>query len=381
MKNTSLLVILINFTHCLALYASRPYLSLLAVYWGADAAQTGLIVSMYSVIQAAGTLYVGRLIERLGEKKPLIAGAAIYTLGVVGLVFAQKPWLIGLCALFMGAAHCIILLSSQSIITGVMKEAERDKAIGYFAFANSAGAFVGPSIGGYMQDVLGVNEGFLGAAALSLISMLIARLLPKLKGEKNLARTKIGDIIKHPLVISNLLLSGAVFFASDIITTYLPLYGAEIGLTATAIGFVLSANGLAQMLIRPFLGHVCARIPRDSAFRLCLLMGGIGTVCLGLLKSFYPLLLAAIFVGLTLGLANPLTLITVSDVSSPENRNRVLALRLMSNYAGQTISPITFGALANIAGLASVFWGSGGVMLACFYAVNLINKKFSHLHY
>lgn len=370
-----MLVILINFTHCLALYASRPYLSLLAVYWGADAAQAGVIVSMYSIIQAVGTLYVGRLIERLGQQKPLIAGAGIYTLGVFGLVFAPKPWLIGLCALLMGAAHCIILLSSQSIITGVMKEAERDKAIGYFAFANSAGAFVGPSIGGYLQDVLGVNKGFLGATALSLLSMLIARLLPELKEEKALVRTAAGDIIKQPMVMSNLLLSGAVFFASDIITTYLPLYGAEIGLSATAIGFVLSANGLAQMLIRPFLGHVCARIPRDTAFQLCLLMGGIGTVCLGLLKSFYPLMLVAIFVGLTLGLANPLTLITVSDVSNPENRNRVLALRLMSNYTGQTISPITFGALANIAGLASVFWGSGGVMLVCVYVANFINNR------
>lgn len=344
-------------------------------------AQAGFIMSMYSVIQVACTLYVGRLIERLGEKKPLIAGAGIYTLGVFGLVFAPKPWLIGLCALFMGAAHCIILLSSQSIITGVTKEGERDKTIGYFAFANSGGAFVGPSIGGYMQDVLGVNKGFLGATALSLISMLIAGLLPKLKGEKALVRTTIGDIIKHPMVISNLLLSGAVFFASDIITTYLPLYGAEIGLTATAIGFVLSANGMAQMLVRPFLGHVCALMTKDTTFQLCLFLGGIGTACLGLVKGFYPLMFVAIIVGLTLGLANPLTLITVSDVSSPKNRNRVLALRLMSNYAGQTISPITFGALASIAGLASLFWGSGGVMLACFCAANLINKKYRHLHY
>ncbi|MGE5604587.1 MAG: MFS transporter, partial [Bacteroidota bacterium] len=242
-------------------------------------------------------------------------------------------------------------------------------------FANSAGAFIGPSIGGYMQDVLGVNKGFLGAAALSLISMMVAGLLPMLKGEKALVRTTIGDIIKQPVVISNLLLSGAVFFASDIINTYLPLYGAEIGLTVTAIGFVLSANGMAQMLIRPFLGHVCALMTKNRTFRLCLLMGGIGTVCLGLMKSFYPLMLVAIFIGFTLGLANPLTLITVSDVSLPENRNRVLALRLMSNYAGQTISPITFGALAKIAGLGSVFWGSGGVMLVCFYAANLINKK------
>lgn len=323
-------------------------------------------------------MYVGRLIERLGEKKPLIAGAGIYTLGVFGLVFVQKAWLIGLCALLMGAAHCLILLSSQSLITGMTKAEERDKTIGYYAFANSAGAFVGPSIGGYMQDILGVNKGFHGAVFLSLISMLVAGLLPKFKGEKAVVRRSVGDIIKHPMVISNLLLSGAVFFALDIIPTYLPLYGAEIGLTATAIGFVLSANGLAQMLIRPFLGQVCTRIPRDTALRLCLLMGGIGTVCLGLMKSFYPLILVAIFVGLTLGLANPLTLITVSDVSTPENRNQVLALRLMSNYAGQTISPISFGALANLAGLASVFWGSGGVMLACFYAASLINKKHNH---
>lgn len=381
MNKTSLLTILINFTHCLALYASRPYLSLLASSLGAGPAQVGFIISMYSVIQVFCPLYVSWLIDRLGQKKCELMGAGIYTLSVFCLVFVGKPWLIGLFALFMGTAHCIILLSSQSILTGITIEKGRDKAVGYFAFANSVGAFIGPFIGGLIQDVLGVNNGFLGAAVASFVCMIIAILLPKNKAQNILAQTSIGGIIKNPWIINNVLLSGTVFFAMDIITTYLPLYGVEIGLTATCIGLLLSANGLAQMLIRPFLGRVCARLDRDTALRFCLLLGGIGTACLGTVKSFYSLMLVAILVGFTLGLANPLTLITVSDVSTPENRNRVLALRLMSNYAGQTISPITFGALANIAGLASVFWSSGGVMLACFCAANLINKKYSHLHY
>lgn len=375
MNKTALLVILINFIHCLALYASRPYLSILATYLGAGAEQVGFVVSMYSVIQVICTLYVSRLIDRLGQKKCEIIGAGIYTLGVFGLVFTGKLWLIGLYALFMGAAHCFILLSSQSILTGIGMEEERDKAVGYFAFANSAGAFIGPFIGGFMQDIFGVNKGFLGAVVISLLSLMAAVFLPKTKGQSASAPTPIGGIIKNPAVVNNILLSGAVFFATDIIITYLPLYGAEIGLTATAIGLLLSANGMAQMLVRPFLGYMCALMTKDRTFQLCLFLGGIGTACLGVVKSFYPLMFVAIIVGFTLGLANPLTLITVSDISTPKNRNQILALRLMSNYAGQTISPITFGALASITGLASVFWSSGGVMLVCVYAANIINKR------
>jgi MFS family permease len=66
-----------------------------------------------------------------------------------------------------------------------------------------------------------------------------------------------------------------------------------------------------------------------------------------------------------MGLVNPLTLVSVSNVAAPEERSGVLALRIMCNYIGQTVSPVAFGALAGILGLAPVFWFSGAVLLAC----------------
>ena len=43
-------------------------------------------------------------------------------------------------------------------------------------------------------------------------------------------------------------------------------------------------------------------------------------------------------------------------------RGQVLALRVMGNYFGQSVSPVVFGLLGSLIGLAPVFWISGSIL-------------------
>ena len=60
MKHAQNRTILLNFLHYTALYASRPYLSLLVEELGGSELEISLIVSVYSLVQVGTALWVGR---------------------------------------------------------------------------------------------------------------------------------------------------------------------------------------------------------------------------------------------------------------------------------------------------------------------------------
>lgn len=91
-------------------------------------------------------------------------------------------------------------------------------------------------------------------------------------------------------------------------------------------------------------------------------LGGISIALYGLWTQSTVVMIISVVVGATLGLAQPLTMIMVTEATSEEQRGQALALRLMGNRFGQAVSPILFGFLATGLGLAPVFWISGGVL-------------------
>lgn len=367
-------VIPFSFLHFVALHASRPYLSLLAASLGADAVGVGIISSMYSIVQVVCALMIGRLIDRAGQKPPSVLGAACYVLGLAVLLTARSLWLVGFSALLMGFSHGVILMCGQHVMTGIDPKQGREHLVGCFAFSNSAGAFVGPYLGGAAVDALGVRLGFLAAGAVAVLALGASLLLPNIRCANGGDRAPVISLLRNAQVMKNVVLSGAVYFAADIITTYLSLFGVERGLSVKEVGLVLALNGMAQMVIRPFLGALCRRLSFSRVFYSCLVLGGASMITLGFAKNFLIMASLSVLVGLAIGLANPLTLLTVADGAGAADRSSVLALRVMGNYGAQTLSPLVFGALANLAGLSTVFFGSGGVLLFCVWASRRLGR-------
>lgn len=370
MKRVENRAILLNFLHFLALYASRPYLSLLIGDLGGGRMETGFILSLYSVVQIAAALPAGHWIARRGCRRPVRWGGAAFLTGTVLLTAARDLWMTGMASVLLGLGHSLILLSAQHIVTGVPEPDARARAVGWLSFFNSAGVFLGPLAGGYLQDVLGRNPGFLGAVVLSAAAMAAGAGLPGRSEERGDAQTSFkACFCLNKVVWSEVAMSGTVFFTTDILAAYLPLYGTELGWSSTLAGALLSANGLAQMAVRPFLGRLCARRPARQVLRCCLLAGGVFLACLGWSDPFWLLMAASAASGCAVGLANPLTLLTVSASAGEEERSQALALRVMANYAGQSLSPVLFGAVAAGLGLGAVFWCGGGVLLLCSWVV------------
>ncbi len=363
-------IILSSILHSIALYSSRPYISLLATSHYATTIQVGFILSMYSIIQVACSMLISKVINTKGERVPAVFGASLFFIGCLGLALSKNLIHIGFFTILLGLGHGSILISCQYITTNIVDIHERNKAVGYYSFTNSIGFFLGPILGGVLQDTLGPNQAFFGPAIISLLCIGVMLGLPK-DSPSHLENNDYNPVVllKNRDILKNIIISATVFFAVDVINTYLPLFGVEIGLTVTTVGIVMGLNGIAQMLIRPFMGAISGRFTKDLTFFICLLVGGLSLMSIGFTHSFWQLGIAGILSGITIGLANPLTLVNVTEIATMDTRSQVLALRVMGNYVGQTASPILFGLLATASGgFASVFWASGAVMIVCAYS-------------
>ena len=357
-------MIAINLLHNLALYASRPFLALLAQALGAHETQTGVIVALYSLIQVAAALPVARAIVCKGLRRMAGLGAVCFLLGCLLLLQAKMLRMVGFAALWMGLGHSLLLQCGQFWSTGFSAVPKRAQIVGWLSFSTSLGAFLGPSLGGILQDALGIHGGFWGAVVFAAAGLGCVRYLQE---TQSAGRQNSHDTKQYPMsgMRGEIIRSAVVFFAADILAVYLPLYGVSIGLDMRTAGLLLGLNGLAQMAVRPLLGKLCARWSVHRALCGSLLASGTGIILLGSTEHFLWLAAGSLLTGCAIGLSNPLTLLTVSQAAGEEVRSRALALRVMANYAGQTISPVLFGGLASVAGLAAVFWSSGATLLLC----------------
>ena len=368
------LIILIGstFTHWLSIYGSRPYISLLVVELGGDNMKVGLVASAYSLVQVILALQVSRSIDRFGAKRTIIVGNMFLVAGLLWLSSARSLVCVGLCSALLGIAHVLVMISAQYIATGFSGPISKEKAVGYYTLGNSAGIFLGPTIGAAMHTAWGMNKGFLGGCAFAVLSLIIAFFIHEDRREQQpQAKYSALDLLKVAEVRRVLLLSSMVMFSSELTTTYFPVHGQTLGFSLSQIGTVLSVSGMAMMLIRPFTHYITQHFPMQKVLRCCLILAGAGIACYGLITGYYTLLMVAAFSGAALGLLGPLTMIAATDVVDALYRSKVLALRTMINFFGQSASPVLFGALSIYFGLTPVFIIGGTTMAVC----SLLTRK------
>ncbi|MEV7780924.1 MFS transporter [Kitasatospora sp. NPDC088351] len=144
------------------------------------------IGDVYSFVLAGLLVSMGSLSDRIGRKKLLLAGSAAF--GAASLLAAYAPgpgWLI-LARALLGVAGATIMPSTLSLIRGLFPDdRERATAIGIWGAAATAGAALGPVVGGVLLEHFWWGSVFLlNIPVVVLLLVLGGRLLPESKDPK-----------------------------------------------------------------------------------------------------------------------------------------------------------------------------------------------------
>jgi MFS family permease len=344
---------------------SRVIASLLAIKLGANPFQVGLLISVYAVFPLILGVYSGRLSDRFGPRRPMIAGTAVVGLGLaLPAVWPSLPALY-LSAVLIGIGFVFFNVSNQTLGGALGTAEERTHNFATLGLGYAAGHFLGPVIAGYAIDYLGYRSGY----SIFVVITLLPIMMLALDRRYEVARTQITagggnplDLLRLPRLRRAILVSALVTTGWDLYGFYVPIYGHSIGLSASTIGNILGVFALATFVVRAVIARFTARFGIEQVLATAAFAAA-GLFIPFALVSYVPALFTLSFlIGLALGCSQPLTLNLAYNHSPPGRSGEATGLRLTINNITHIGVPVASGALAAALGVAPVFWTSAALL-------------------
>ena len=308
----------------------------------------------------------GRWIDRIGVRRPLFIGLLLM---IVGSAVAWLP--VGLPILFVtsilvGSGFLLSQLVSQKLVGDADDEPlRRRRNFGVLAIGYSISGVLGPTAAGFLYDLLGAAETFLALATMPLIVLLVLlRRRAALPGPAAAIAVprRFFELLTMP-GLRRLYLSVALTSSAwDVHQFVVPIYGRSIGLSASDIGMILGAFGLATLLVRLVMPLMLARLSEWAAIWAAQFVALCVFVAYPFVDQFQTLVALSFVLGLGLGLGQPMALSLLHGLTPPGRVGEAVGLRLMIINATQTVLPSGFGALGGLIGVGSLFWTVGVVI-------------------
>ncbi len=152
-----------------------------------SAAQQLWILDIYGFLIAGLLITMGNVGDRVGRRRILLAGAALFGVASVIAAFAPSPEILIAARALMGIGGATLLPSSLSLIANMFPDArERGRAIGVWTAAFAGGSAVGPVIGGVLLHHFWWGVVFLiNVPVLAALFVFGPRLIPEYRAATN----------------------------------------------------------------------------------------------------------------------------------------------------------------------------------------------------
>ena len=247
-----------------------PVLPEIARAFGASDAVTQLTLTLGLIAMAAGTLVHGPASDRFGRKPVLVGGLGLFFLGSAICVWSPTIEILVIGRIFQSFGGAAGLVVSRAIVRDLYSRDEAARILGYMISVVVLAPMLAPLAGGYLAEYFGWHTVFLFAAALALVSLVVAvPLLPETGGQRRGASSG---------------LLGEMWFAFPILLRT-PQFMAYAIYAGCGMGmFLCFVGGMPYVMVELF-----DRPPSEIGWYLALLSGSfmVGTLLSTRLTHFY----------------------------------------------------------------------------------------------
>lgn len=369
------LALALTFIAFCALNAARVVLTLYALTLGAPASSVGVLGGIFYLFPLLLSWPIGSLADRVGPRRLLLAGAIAGTVALALPFFVREVGALYIAAALSGLSIAFYHVTLQNLVGTLSAPDQRARNFSNFSLVGATTSFVGPLIAGLSIDHFGHAYACLVIVAFSALGLVLLplgwRRLPLPHASPAPAPTASpgeGPVPADAGVWSMLIASAMVQLGTDLFQFFIPIYGHEIGLSASAIGAVLASFAAAAFVVRMFLPWLVIQAQPERVLRYSFYAGGAGFLMVPFVESAQLLCAASFMFGLGMGCGTPLTVMLMFNRSSAGRSGRTLGVRLTTTNAVRVLGPIVFGAIGTAFGIPPVFWinalimGATGVM-------------------
>ena len=359
-----------------ALSGARLALVEQALHLGVHSLALGLMFAPFALASTLGALPLGRWVDRIGARRPALAGMSLTTLALAASALWPVPAVLAAAAAAVGLGYTASLIALQAEIARDRDERERRAGFSAFAVGTAASSGFGPFLAGQVMSHAGAATTFGALACVSIVALVGAawratRLLSARAGP-TAARTTASALasLRGLGGLRRLLLADlGMALAWNANGFVVPIVAHRHGWPADVAGNLLGCFGAAMLLVRALPHAWRARGSDWGAITRALLASGAVLVLLPLLPSMAAHYLLQALLGCGLGSSLP-SMMALVEARTPDGRRaEVLGLRQAVLGFGAATTPAVVGALVAAAGLVPALAVVGGALLALGTAV------------
>ena len=244
---------------------------------GASPTTIGILFASFGVTVLLTAVPMGAVSDRIGRKAPLVGGMA--ALAVATAIFGTAGRLAPLFAarLVQGAADAVTWVVGFALIADLYAPEERGRVIGAVMGAANVGLILGPTLGGWLYQLGGVEFPFLvlaGVAAALAVAFACLEVPPP--GPQAAVPIPVRALLRSRPVATCaalvVIVGGTLAMLEPVFSLFM---STTLGLGPARVGLVFGAAAAASAVLSPVFGRLTSRL---GATRLMT----VGTVAAGL---------------------------------------------------------------------------------------------------
>ncbi|MBB6673870.1 MFS transporter [Cohnella nanjingensis] len=317
----------------------------------------------------------GKLSDRYGRKVMLLRSGFGMSIVMVLMGFASTP----LHLLLLRMLNGVISGFSPAAVSLVSATTPKEKmgfAMGTLQSGGTAGAILGPLIGGLMADTFGYRPIFYITGTLLFLASTVSWMLVKENFDRAAARTApnvslaagLRALTKIPQLPALFTVTFLIQFAMLSPMTLIPIYVHHLHGTTENLafwsGFVGSVTGFSNMVCAPILGRFSDRYGAPKILIFSLLGAGIMFIPQAFVGSVGQLLVSRFFLGCFVGGLIPTVNALIRRYAPDSKVSMAFGFNSSSLALGNMVGPVVGGALSGFIGIQGLFLVSAAALLA-----------------
>ena len=334
---------------------------------------SGLATGATYIIVCLAAPFWGRVADKKGRKITLIRSSFGMALCNILIAFQTTPEGVVLIRLVQGLVSgfysaSITLIASESPI-------ERTGwALGLLASANLAGSLIGPLLGGYIADTVGIRNDFIIVGVLMGLAGVLATIfihenyVPRPNPEK-LSIRKLKEQIPEfnsivALCVASFIYAICIMSLQPVISVYIKgIVPSDTENLAFIAGAVFSAMGIAQLMSSSPLGKLVDKIGPRKVLVVSLIYVGILNIPQAYVSDVYQLAIIRFLQGFGLGGMLPALNTYLSSKTPREFTGQVFSYNQSCLFFGYFLGSVGGASLMAWLGFTTLFWVSGGLFI------------------
>jgi MFS family permease len=363
------LIVLLCILNHAAFTGSRVVFSLYAIDFGANQLEIGVLVSFYALCPLLLAIYAGKLIDRVGARRPMLAGTAGLLCGLALPVALPGLATLYVTALLLGSSFMFFFVAVQGITGAVGAPQDRGRNYSLLSVGFSIASFLGPVVAGFSIDRLGFRNALLVLSIAVVLSMLVQLsrgkwIPPPAPDTGGNAGRSVMDLLRIPALRRTFIASGFLSGAWDLYNFYLPVYGHSVGLSASAIGMILATFSAATLVIRIFLPRMLKHHDEIRILTAAISIASVAYFLFPFFANAWVLAAISFLLGLGLGTGQPLSMNLIYNLAPAGRTSEAAGVRVTVNNMAHVAIPLVFGGIGSVLGFAAVFISNAAVLVA-----------------